>query len=143
MKVSTKDKKEIEIEREVAIKSKLLENLLEDVGENENVIPLDNISSEVLNKILEWCEYHKNEKNLETKEELDKYVKELGEWDKKFIDFEKEMLIEMILGSNYMDIKALLEILCWQVSTYIKGKSPEEIKEFLGEEEENEMEVVV
>jgi len=39
---------------------------------------------------------------------------------------------QIILASNYMDIKSLLHLGCAKIATFIKGKSPEEIKKILG-----------
>merc|ERR1712230_187692 len=56
---------------------------------------------------------------------------------------DQEMLFEIILASNYLDIKPLLDVGCKTVANMIKGKSPEEIRktfnitnDFTPEEEE-------
>merc|ERR1739845_95182 len=38
-------------------------------------------------------------------------------------------------GANYMDIKSLLHLGCAKIATLIKGKSPEEIKKILSEDD--------
>merc|ERR1711900_135775 len=48
----------------------------------------------------------------------------------------KKTIFNIILGSNYMDIKSLLHLGCAKMATLIKGKSPEEIKKILGDDED-------
>lgn len=53
------------------------------------MIPLPNVSSSVLAKILEWCEHHKNEplppaESAETDDSRRK-TSEIGEWDQKYV----------------------------------------------------------
>merc|ERR1712096_123046 len=57
--------------------------------------------------------------------------------DAEFIDgLTKEDVFQVILAANYMDIKSLLHLGCAKIATLIKGKSPEEIKDILGDDEE-------
>lgn len=84
-----------------------------DVGESDNPIPLPNVSSNVLKKVLEWCEHHKKdpEPPTTTSDDLDdsrKKTTEISDWDQKFIQVDQEMLFEIILAANYLDIKPLL-----------------------------------
>jgi len=61
------------------------------------------------------------------------------EWDATFINKQpKRTIFQIILGANYMDIKSLLHLGCAKIATMIKGKSPEEIKKILSEEESEE-----
>lgn len=52
----------------------------------------------------------------------------MQEWYANFIAVEQEVLFELILAANYMDIKPLLDLSCATVASYIKGKTPEEIR---------------
>ena len=40
------------------------------------------------------------------------------------------MLFELIMASNYLDIKPLLELSCAKVASMIKNKSIQEIRKF-------------
>ncbi|KAL1850977.1 hypothetical protein VTK73DRAFT_9566 [Phialemonium thermophilum] len=138
----------IEVDREVAVRSVLLRNLLDDFGAsivNEGPIPLNNVNEAVLRKVLEWCEHHRNDPAQTADDENDtrKRTTDIDEWDQKFMQVDQEMLFEIILASNYMDIKGLLDVGCKTVANMIKGKSPEEIRktfnitnDFTPEEEE-------
>ena len=110
-----------------------LSYLLLDVGESEHAIPLPNVSSSVLKKVmtsptwdqrgsllliyqvLEYCEHHRGEPLPapdadQSQDETRKRTTDISEWDQKFITVDQEMLFEIILAANYLDIKSLLYV---------------------------------
>ncbi|KAI9672213.1 MAG: hypothetical protein M1831_002027 [Alyxoria varia] len=142
------DEKKITCPRKVIERSTLIKDMLEDFGTEgtpDQDIPVPNVNSTVLEKILEWCEHHQNDKPASENEDSDTRRKstEIEEWDAKYMQVDQEMLFEIILAANYLDIKALLDVGCKTVANMIKGKSPEEIRktfniqnDFTPEEEE-------
>ncbi|TDZ18550.1 E3 ubiquitin ligase complex SCF subunit scon-3 [Colletotrichum orbiculare MAFF 240422] len=139
----------IAVDRVVAERSILLKNMLDDLGDGqisqENPIPIPNVNEAVLRKVIEWCDHHRSDPIQTNDEENDarKKTTEIEEWDQKFMQVDQEMLFEIILASNYLDIKPLLDVGCKTVANMIKGKSPEEIRktfnitnDFTPEEEE-------
>ncbi|KAI6250752.1 E3 ubiquitin ligase complex SCF subunit sconC [Erysiphe necator] len=137
----------ITVDTQVAIKSVLIKNMIEDLGDavSENDVPIPNVNESVLKKVIEWCEHHKNDPVTSTDDDSDsrKKTTDIEEWDQKFMQVDQEMLFEIILASNYLDIKPLLDVGCKTVANMIKGKSPEEIRktfnitnDFTPEEEE-------
>ncbi|KAL7751910.1 hypothetical protein RI367_002432 [Sorochytrium milnesiophthora] len=154
------------VDRAIAERSVLLKNMLDDIGagnddgaegaadeaaENQTPIPIPNVLSRVLKKVIDYCEHHKADP-LPTAEEPDGYnlddrarnrSDDIEEWDAEFINVEQELLFEIILAANYLDIKPLLDLGCKTVANMIKGKTPEEIRktfnidnDFTPEEEE-------
>ncbi|OLN81573.1 E3 ubiquitin ligase complex SCF subunit scon-3 [Colletotrichum chlorophyti] len=147
--VQSNDGVVITVDRIVAERSMLIKNMLEDVGDDsispENPIPIPNVNEAVLRKVIEWCDHHRNDPPQTQDDENDarKKTTEIEEWDQKFMQVDQEMLFEIILASNYLDIKPLLDVGCKTVANMIKGKSPEEIRktfnitnDFTPEEEE-------
>lgn len=137
----------ITVDTQVAIKSILIKNMIEDLGDavSENDVPIPNVNEAVLKKVIEWCEHHKNDPVTSADDDSDsrKKTTDIEEWDQKFMQVDQEMLFEIILASNYLDIKPLLDVGCKTVANMIKGKSPEEIRktfnitnDFTPEEEE-------
>ncbi|CZT05299.1 hypothetical protein WAI453_005096 [Rhynchosporium graminicola] len=137
----------IEVEKAVAEKSMLIKNMMEDLGEGaiDTPVPIPNVNESVLKKVIEWCEHHKADPATTTDDDSDsrKKTTDIEEWDQKFMQVDQEMLFEIILASNYLDIKPLLDVGCKTVANMIKGKSPEEIRktfnitnDFTPEEEE-------
>ncbi|CAG8447617.1 10772_t:CDS:2 [Acaulospora colombiana] len=134
------DDVEFKVDIPVASRSILLKNMIEDVGETDQSIPLPNVNE----KVLEWCTHHVNDPQP-TNDDDDSRRRntEIDDWDQRFLNVEQDMLFEIILAANYLDIKPLLDIGCKTVANMIKGKSPEEIRatfnivnDFTPEEEE-------
>lgn len=141
------DGNKIEVDRQVAEKSVLIKNMLDDLGDEQMSaeVPIPNVNDTVLKKVIEWCEHHKNDPAAPQDDDSDsrKKTTDIDEWDQKFMQVDQEMLFEIILASNYLDIKPLLDVGCKTVANMIKGKSPEEIRktfnitnDFTPEEEE-------
>jgi len=136
----------IKVDRQVAMKSVLIKNMIDDLGEGATTdVPIPNVNESVLKKVIEWCEHHKNDATPIGDDDSDsrKKTTDIEEWDQKFMQVDQEMLFEIILASNYLDIKPLLDVGCKTVANMIKGKSPEEIRktfnitnDFTPEEEE-------
>lgn len=85
----------------------------------------------VLTRVVEYCDHYKNSEPKDIEKPLPKNTLTdlVDPWDEKFIDINsQEEILELILASNYLDIKSLLELSCAKVATMIKGKSPEEIR---------------
>ncbi|OTA59996.1 E3 ubiquitin ligase SCF complex, Skp subunit [Hypoxylon sp. EC38] len=147
IRLQSNDGIKIDVEKAVAERSLLIKNMLEDLGPNADgqTIPIPNVTEPVLRKVIEWCEHHRNDPPATNEDESDnrKKTTDIDEWDQKFMQVDQEMLFEIILASNYLDIKALLDVGCKTVANMIKGKSPEEIRktfnitnDFTPEEEE-------
>ncbi|KAF2652134.1 S-phase kinase-associated protein-like protein 1 [Lophiostoma macrostomum CBS 122681] len=129
--LTTSDNADITVDREVAERSILIKNLLEDLGgDNEEAIPIPNVNEAVMKKVLEWCEHHRKDPPASQDDDSDNRKKstDIEEWDQKFMQVDQEMLFEIILAANYLDIKALLDVGCKTVANMIKGKSPDEIR---------------
>ncbi|GKY92862.1 hypothetical protein MPSEU_000255500 [Mayamaea pseudoterrestris] len=130
----SKDGESFTVARKVAVMSELVKSTITDnEDEDESVtpeIPLPNVKSQVLQKVIEFCEHHLSdpmneiEKPLKSKSMADVVQK----WYADFVDLEQVLLFELILAANYMDIKPLLDLTCATVASMIKGKTPEEIR---------------
>ena len=62
-------------------------------------------------------------------------------WDAEYIDKvgdDRQSLYDLILASNYMDIKSLLHLGCAKVASLIKGQPLEKIKDILSKGTKNE-----
>eukprot|EP00435_Cladocopium_sp_Y103_P043352 s755_g12.t1 len=117
-----------EVEPEVACMSTLVRNMVDDSGTDEE-IPLPNVKTAILSKVIDYCKYHKDS----PPEEIQKPLKStnlvecgVSEWDNEYVNIEQEVLFELILAANYLDIKSLLDLTCAKVASMIKGKNTED-----------------
>ncbi|MCL7043250.1 hypothetical protein MKW94_014901 [Papaver nudicaule] len=88
----------------------------------DNGIPLPNVTSKILAKVVEYCKKH-----VELRDDKDKQD-ELKAWDAEFVKVDQATLFDFILAANYLNIKELLDLTCQTVADMIKGKTPEEIR---------------
>merc|ERR1719231_1737157 len=126
-----------EVEQAVAFESETVKNMIEDTGVDAP-IPLPNVSSKILAKVIEYCKHHVEAKKSENASEED-----TKNFDTEFVKVDQATLFELILAANYLNIKTLLDLTCMTVANMIKGKTPEEIRktfniknDFTPEEEE-------
>ena len=118
------------VERDVLTLSVTISNLIEDAG-TENEIPLPNVDTQTLDKLIEYLTYHHANPTEHTAYE-GKGLDEIGEWDLKYCgDMNNAILFKVILAANYLDINPLLHLTCKTVAKMIKGKKPSEIKDIL------------
>ena len=147
VKIETEDDQLFEIEKEFAEKSVTIKNLVLDLGDDNDVaIPLPNITGPIFGKILEWMQVVSEEKKEQTDgpdKGKEDYIID-SDFIKSYFDgIPQETLFSIILASNFLDLRSLLDRSCKQVANMIKGKSPEEIRklfniknDFTPEEEE-------
>lgn len=127
------------VEKPHAMMSKLVANILEG-DQDATEIQVKQVDGATLQLIVKYLQHHKGTEPGDIAKpirsvKMEKIVED--PWDAEFINaLKKRDLFQLILGANYMDCKALLHLGCAKVATMIKGKSPEEIKQILGEEEE-------
>ncbi|KAK4336700.1 hypothetical protein RND71_043446 [Anisodus tanguticus] len=131
IKLQSNDGEIFDVDVEVAKASVTIKTMLEDLGiedNNDEIVPLPNVNSAILRKVLLWANYHKNEIAQTDDENRDKRTDDICSWDADFLKVDQGTLFELILASNYLDIKGLLSVTCKTVANMIKGKSPEEIR---------------
>merc|ERR1711964_864991 len=115
---------------EAACLSTLVKNMVDDSGTDEE-IPLPNVKTAILSKVIDYCKFHQDTPY----EEIMKPLKStnlvecgVSEWDAEYVNIEQEILFELILAANYLDIRSLLDLACAKVASMIKGKNTEEIR---------------
>lgn len=118
---------------DVATMSELVKTMFDpDQPEDEvQEIPLPNIKTSILAKVIEFLTHYK----VEPMTEIEKPLKSsnmnevVQEWYADFVNVDQETLFELILAANFMDIPPLLELSCATVASMVKGKTPEEIRQ--------------
>ncbi|KAH9613402.1 hypothetical protein KSS87_006794 [Heliosperma pusillum] len=142
------DGETFDIEEIVAMESQTIKHMVEDDCA-DNVIPLPNVTSKILAKVIEYCKKHVDSSDDNSAENATATAAaapaddELKNWDSEFVKVDQATLFDLILAANYLNIKSLLDLTCQTVADMIKGKTPEEIRktfniknDFTPEEEE-------
>ncbi|KAL5557502.1 hypothetical protein UlMin_039738 [Ulmus minor] len=136
--LKSSDGESFEVEEAVALQSQTIKHMIEDDCA-DNGIPLPNVTSKILAKIIEYCKRHVEAGKPDERVADD----ELKAWDLEFVKVDQATLFDLILAANYLNIKNLLDLTCQTVADMIKGKTPEEIRktfnirnDFTAEEED-------
>jgi len=132
VKLRSADGEFFEVDADVAFSSLTVKNMIEDTGASAPV-PVPNVNSKVLSKIIEYCNYHV-EQDRKAKDADDHAKRQLDDesqkWDKDYINVDQAVLYELILAANFLNIKGLLDLCCQSVADIIKGKTPEQIRQY-------------
>uniref|UniRef100_A0A1J3H0A1 SKP1-like protein n=2 Tax=Noccaea caerulescens TaxID=107243 RepID=A0A1J3H0A1_NOCCA len=123
------DGKSFEIGEAVARKSKLIADMI-DSG-CDGPIPLQNVKGKTLEKVIEYCKRHVVEFGP-SDEDDEEAAEKLAIWDAEFIKVDEETIFHLILAANYLNIEGLLSLTCKTVADYIKDKTPEEVRQIFG-----------
>ncbi|WOK99787.1 SKP1-like protein 1B [Canna indica] len=144
--LKSSDGEVFEVDEGVAMESQTIKHMIEDDCA-DNGIPLPNVNSKILAKVIEYCKKHVDASAAAASRSSDDASKladeELKSWDAEFVKVDQATLFDLILAANYLNIKGLLDLTCQTVADMIKGKTPEEIRktfniknDFTPEEEE-------
>ncbi|KAA8537489.1 hypothetical protein F0562_027097 [Nyssa sinensis] len=138
--LKSSDGETFEVDEAVALESQTIKHMIEDDCA-DNGIPLPNVTSKILSKVVEYCKKH-----VEAPKSEDRAAAvddDLKAFDAEFVKVDQGTLFDLILAANYLNIKSLLDLTCQTVADMIKGKTPEEIRktfniknDFTQEEEE-------
>lgn len=132
IKLQSNDGEVFEVDIDVAKVSATIKQMLEGLGTNEQddeQVPLPNVSAAILRKVIQYAEHHKDDPpTAEEDETKEKRTDDISSWDTDFLKVDQGTLFELILAANYLDIKGLLDVTCKTVANMIKGKTPEEIR---------------
>ncbi|KAG2698292.1 hypothetical protein I3760_07G144600 [Carya illinoinensis] len=141
--LKSSDGETFEVDEAVALESQKIKHIIEDDCA-DNGIPLPNVTSKILSKVIEYCKKHVEAPKAEDRAiSLDE--EDLKTWDAEFVNVDKATLFDLVLAAKYLKIKSLLDLTCQTVADMIKGQTPEEIrktfnmKEYYTPEEEEKV----
>jgi len=129
LRLVSSEGEKFEVSKRIAVQSELVKTMAEGDKDEDN-IPLPNVKSSVLRKVVEYMRYHVDNvaRDIEKPLKSANMSEVVSQWDADFVDVDQEVLFELILAANYMDVKPLLDLCCAKVASMIKGKTPEQIR---------------
>eukprot|EP01090_Pellita_catalonica_P002509 TRINITY_DN12085_c0_g1_i1.p1 TRINITY_DN12085_c0_g1~~TRINITY_DN12085_c0_g1_i1.p1 ORF type:complete len:151 (+),score=31.93 TRINITY_DN12085_c0_g1_i1:96-548(+) len=129
--LQSSDGQEFSVSKEVAEMSNTIKHMLGDLSRSMDAssapIPLPNINSTNLEKVIDYLNHHLLHP-VPDRDDGDYRLDNITDWDEDFIDVDIEMLFDLILAANFLDIKSLLDLGCKTVAKMIIGKTPDEIE---------------
>ncbi|ORX67023.1 E3 ubiquitin ligase SCF complex, Skp subunit [Linderina pennispora] len=117
----------IDVDRDIIEQSALIRNILQDVGDTGEPIPVPNVSGPILSKVIEYCTHHRDEPERRMRSDTLGSDSDRG-FDHNFCKVDQGTLFDIILAANFLDIQPLLDVACLTVAYMMKGKSVEEIR---------------
>lgn len=134
--------------------SHTINDMLETLGvdiENDitSEVPINNITAKILGLVKNWVEFHQDDAQPSAEDIKDKQAETIDEWDQKYLKMPLGDLYELvrlaiqslkhsleqifqISAANFLNIPGLLWITTREIAYMIKGKSPEEIRQQFG-----------
>ncbi|XP_059628340.1 SKP1-like protein 14 [Cornus florida] len=117
--LTTFDKDEFSVEQSLAIQSELIKNMIEDECEL-TTIPLPNVTTKVLEMIIEFWRKHADSKAPE---------EDLKKFDAEFIEKPIPELFQLVQAADYLNTHDLWDLTCQKIADNIKDMMPEEVRE--------------
>ena len=127
LKITTNDGLTMDVEKTVATKFTTISDMIDCCGDIDDCVKLENVSQEVLQKLLNIVQLLKSSELLE--DGADRALEMLSSCD---LD-ELKLLVE---GVDFLGNEELLDLVCKAIAKKIAGKSLKELKEFFGFESE-------
>ncbi|KAL2895305.1 SKP1-like protein 14 [Bienertia sinuspersici] len=126
--VKSSDNNLFVVNKKVASQSQLLKQCIdnmEEKGTNDVIlIPLSNVTSNILTLVLEYCEKHADFADDDNNNQ------ELKQWDHEFLKkFDYATLNSLTMAADYMVTKSLLNLCCQFIADSIKDLTVQQIRQ--------------
>ncbi|URD95635.1 Skp1 family, tetramerization domain [Musa troglodytarum] len=124
------DGQEFQVEKEACVISEMIKFVADDC-DTDDVIPVTNISGKILAKVVEYMNKHLEFASKKRSSDAGKEIaeEEIKAWNNDFIkDVDTDTLYYLLIASDYLSIKGLLDLGVKKAADLIRGKSPEQIR---------------
>lgn len=120
---------EIDIDRDVALKMATIANIIEDLGESQESIPISNVKSSALLKIVEY--YRHRLDNPDDNEWFREFFKVPTRTSSSIEQIRKRNreLADILNSANYLEADELVKQTAKAIAKTLKNKTPEQIRE--------------
>ena len=122
LKLQSSEGEIIQVDCDLVKQMLTIQTMIDDLGDQDDdgVIPIPNVNSEVLHKIISWTQKYKEETDKES----------LLMWQQEYFHNEGvTKILEIILGADYLDVKSLMNESCRSILTKDDGKDLDEALE--------------
>ncbi|XP_027332052.1 cullin-1-like isoform X2 [Abrus precatorius] len=118
-----------EVDYALALMSKTIKDVIEThpTDDTDSIsIPVSRVSSKMLAMVIEYCKKHTEVSNSNYDEHISNI--DINDWDAEFLDVNHQAIFDLILASNYFNIKSLLDLTTNKIGDIMKCKTAEEIR---------------
>ena len=143
VKLISQDGIEFDVDVDLIRQSVVIKHMLDDLEGSDDAIPVPDVDGDILEKVIRFCEHHRDDAPLSDEERVEARRKPLEGFDAEFVRVDHPTLFKMILAANFLDIQSMLDTTCKATANLIKGKTPAQIRQifniegdFTPEEEE-------
>ncbi len=110
-------------------------NIIEDIGESDEPIPLTNISAETLVRVIEYTDKYLDapfEPVVAPSDDslIPQKPREFLPWELEFFNGSWSNLKAVMLAANFLDYQILLQACAQFIASQIIKMTPEEVKEY-------------
>jgi S-phase kinase-associated protein 1 len=123
--LKSSDNEIFEVQQSIALESQTIKLMIEDNCVDNAGIPIPNVTSTILAKIIEYCKKHAEAGNSKGKRSNNV---ELNKWDADFVKVDETTLADLISAAHYLNIESLLDLTCQTVADMMKNMKPVEIQ---------------
>ncbi|KAI8039887.1 S-phase kinase-associated protein 1 [Drosophila gunungcola] len=141
VRLETRDGRIIKVDMALLGRSLVIQEMCrlgQDAEDEDVVVPLHGIRSDVLLKILLWAQFHQGHeepawvaKNVPVSA-VDIEL-QTSDWDKEFLRVEIEIICDLMEGSNYLDIRWLYKLCAMKLVFHSRRDPVSQISKFLDE----------
>lgn len=140
--ITTNDDRSFPVKLTIARMAKTINTMINDLGESLDLtvgIPLPNVDGPIFEKVLEWCEEHKNAAEICV--EMDEHTRErkwftFTRWEEEYFERHIAFHWDLAAAANYLEIPSLYYYTCQKLAERIKGRTPEEVRVMFGIEDD-------
>ena len=115
IKLQSSDGEVFPMDVEIAKQSLIIKDMLENLLNDEEVVPLPNVDAFILRKVIQWLTYHKDDnfpredaKKMTDDMDQEMMTEDICPWDVDFLKVDQGTLFELILAANYLHIEVNL-----------------------------------
>lgn len=123
--LKSSDDKFFDVDIDVALVSRTIREKFYLLDGDEGLVPIPNVKSRILRKVIEWATHHVEVASQDAEEEDRRCTTgRLTLWEVNFLDVSPDMLIELIKAAHHLDIPRLMCLVRMRLDKLVREHGP-------------------
>lgn len=134
MYIVTREGDKLRVNRVVIGLNKFLDVMMDGVDDENLEVSLSMVGTREMVRVIEFSNYYDRNPFMPIEKPIkyDKMERMVDDvWYLNFLGMERDEMFELMMVANYLENEVLLDLLCANVVSMIKGKSVDEMRELL------------